>query len=306
MTAFQAVDKGSIPLSRTESVSKHICMSKLTKILKAVRSTEVESGSRVRFLVTYFLTRCMNFSLRRIPHLGQILKKTFFLFPRNAFVIKNSIGRWMVLPFDDTATISAEYFEQDLVPWLHKASKRRIFLDIGSNIGRYAIMAGNILHYSKVLAIEANPTTFALLRQNIKLNDLEDKIVAEHVAVGDKDGKVFIQADSHHLGGGNVIGDDASKRSMENVCEVRLTTVDAIMKKNSLVASDVDFIKMDVEGMEGDVLRGMKQTLAAMEPGSLLMIEISDLDHSEAYKILTESRFERLDCKANDFLFVKK
>lgn len=281
-------------------------MSKLTKILKAVRSTEVESGGKARFFITYFLTRCMNFSLRRIPPLGWILKKTLFIFPRKEFTIRNSIGRWTILPFDDTVTISAEYFEQQLIPWLHRASKRRVFLDIGSNIGRYAIMAGKTLKYPKVLAIEANPVTFGLLHKNIMLNDLDAKVIAEHVAVGDRAGEIFIQADNHHLGGGNVIGGDADKKSMENIYKVTLVTVDALMEKNSLAASDIDFIKMDVEGMEDQVLKGMAKTLAAMEPGALLMVEISDLEHAETYQILTEAGFEKLDSSANDFLFVKK
>ncbi len=281
-------------------------MSKLTKILKAVRSTEVESGGKARFFITYFLARCMNFSLRRIPPLGWILKKVLFLFPRKEFVIRNSIGRWIVLPFDDTATISAEYFEKDLVPWLHKAAKRRLFIDIGANIGRYSLLAGNALQYPKALAIEANPVTFGLLQKNIKLNDLENKITAEHVAVGDHAGEIFIQADNHHLGGGNVIGNDADKKSMENVYKVPMITVDALMEKNSLAASDIDFIKMDVEGMEDKVLRGMSKTLADMEPGALLMVEISDLEHAEAYQILTEAGFGKLDSLANDFLFVKR
>lgn len=281
-------------------------VSKLSKVMRSVRSTEVEEGGKARFLATFFLTKCMNFSLRRIPSLGNAIRKSLFAFPRREFIIRNSIGRWSVLPFDDTSTISSEYFEEDLIPWLHKAEQRRAFVDIGANIGRYSVIAGKSLRYSRILAVEANPVTFEILKKNIALNDLGDKVRAEHVAVGEKEGEIFIQANSYHLGGGNVIGEDSSAGEMENKYKVRMVTVDSLIAAQGLDVAQIDFIKMDVEGMEAKVLDGMTNTLSGMSAGSLMMIEISDREDDRTKKSLFDHGFDLLESKANDFLFRKR
>ena len=58
-----------------------------------------------------------------------------------------------------------------------------VFVDIGSNIGYYALSVA-LMNASKVIAIEPNPTVLARLRDNIALNDLQSKITVHDVAIG--------------------------------------------------------------------------------------------------------------------------
>jgi len=58
-----------------------------------------------------------------------------------------------------------------------------VFVDIGSNIGYYALNVA-LMSAGKVIAIEPNPTVLARLRDNMALNDLQSKITVHDVAIG--------------------------------------------------------------------------------------------------------------------------
>ncbi len=278
-------------------------MAKFLKVLRTAYATKIENRSKITFFFFFFLTRIMNFSLRRFPHFGKFLKKTFSHLPKVEFIIKNSLGRWAVFPFDDTMTISSEYFEEELKDWPSKVVNRRIFLDIGANIGRYTLLAANNFNYSKVMSIEANPITSSILKKNINLNNLGSRVVVEQTAVSNKDGEVTIQYDSHHLGGGNIVDYHIHPENMDNKIQVPLTTVDSLISKNNLNPQEVDFVKIDVEGMEVEVLEGMSSVLDGMPEKSAIMIEISN--ESKVMEILTKYGFKRVESISNDNLFLK-
>ena len=58
-----------------------------------------------------------------------------------------------------------------------------VFVDIGSNIGYYALNVA-LMSAGKVIAMEPNPPVLARLRDNIALNDLQSKITVHDVAIG--------------------------------------------------------------------------------------------------------------------------
>jgi len=58
-----------------------------------------------------------------------------------------------------------------------------VFVDIGSNIGYYALNVA-LMSAGKIIAIEPNPPVLARLRDNIALNDLQSKITVHDVAIG--------------------------------------------------------------------------------------------------------------------------
>lgn len=280
-------------------------MSRLLKIVSVARTTEILQGNRLIFFFFFFLTHCMNFALRKIRPIGFLLKKVFNYLPRNEFIIKNSQGIWAVFPFNDGMTISADYFEEELREWPGKTSQRRIFIDIGANIGKYTLIAFNIFKYSNVLSIEANPVTADLLRRNINLNNLEQKTLVTQVAVGNLEGEVIIQSDRHHLGGGNVVSlDNVSDVTMDVSSRVRLCTVDSIIEKNNINPSEVDFIKIDIEGMEKNALEGMMVTLLSMPKDSAMMVEISQ-NEQQVIDILSSYGFKLREKILNDHLFMK-
>lgn len=123
-----------------------------------------------------------------------------------------------------------------------------VFLDIGANIGYYALMAAH-QGARKVLAFEPNPVVFSRLRFNIEANDLAGRIVALSVALGDRVATMAMEVSHRDLGGSH-IGDtkDASATSID----VQVRPLSDVLMDEGITR--VDAMKIDVEGMEDAVL----------------------------------------------------
>ena len=62
---------------------------------------------------------------------------------------------------------------EDMAFIIHCLRKEDLFFDIGANVGSYTILAGAVCG-AEVVSFEPVPSTFARLRHNIKINDLEE------------------------------------------------------------------------------------------------------------------------------------
>jgi FkbM family methyltransferase len=142
-----------------------------------------------------------------------------------------------------------------------------VFLDIGSNVGNHAVFAALVLHAARVVVIEPNPVAIAVLRANAALNRLEAVIDCRWLGVGlgAASAEGFgVRAGPMNLGGG---------RMVEGVGDLRILAGDEITG-----GDHVDFLKIDVEGMELDVLAGLAATIARCRPS--IFIEVDD--HNQA------------------------
>lgn len=132
-------------------------------------------------------------------------------------------------------------------------------VDVGANIGNHTVYFAHIVGASTI-AIEPNPAALEILRRNIALNDLGERVELHAVAMGESDGQGAVRDDDPgNLGrarievGGSGLG--VPVRRLDDIVGAR----------------HVDLIKIDVEGMEPMVLRGAKATLARCRP--LLLVE---------------------------------
>lgn len=129
--------------------------------------------------------------------------------------------------------------------------KGSIFVDIGANFGYYSLLAANLVgKKGKVLAFEPDPYNCSILRKNIKLNnfsniDLYDK------AVADKKGNLTLFVSFDLLGDHNTVFD----RDREKIIVEKLD-LDSLDLK-----SKIDVIKIDVQGTEELVFKGLKKII---------------------------------------------
>jgi FkbM family methyltransferase len=132
-----------------------------------------------------------------------------------------------------------------------------VFLDVGANVGWYGLVVGR--HQPpgvRIVCFEPDPDTFDLLRQNLSLNGLS-RIEARQLAVSDERARrpLFRYADRntgrHSLLPINEGGE----------VEVETTTVARFCADEGIDADRIRLIKVDVEGYESFVFRGMGKLL---------------------------------------------
>ena len=139
-----------------------------------------------------------------------------------------------------------------------------VVLDIGANIGYFTLLAA-VLAGDKgmVLAVEPDPHNFSLLERNIASNQ-KQTVALYPCALGAQAGAADLYRSPDQNFGDhrlyNSSGGDSDTR-MEGVVEVPVRTGDELV--TSATSAPIDFIKMDVQGYECYVLRGLKKTIVS-------------------------------------------
>ena len=124
-------------------------------------------------------------------------------------------------------------------------------LDIGANIGYYAILEASLLESGKVYAFEPDPRNIEVLKKNIKLNKFSNRIKLYPYAVAEKNGtRKFYLSPTTNLSG--FLKRDKKSNFALIKC-IRLDSFDQINK--------IDFIRMDIEGYESMAIDGMMNFL---------------------------------------------
>ncbi len=152
---------------------------------------------------------------------------------------------------------------------LHYLGKSTIILDVGAKIGQTAF---NMIRTQQkkglnpvVHAFEPYPRTFDKLETNRKLNP-EAPLKTYNLGLGTQKGTLHMAQHSPLNSGGFRMTD-----SVENSVSVAVTSIDDFVVENGI--STIDFIKIDVEGFEVQVIEGAKKTLEAFRP--VLVFEYS-------------------------------
>ena len=131
-----------------------------------------------------------------------------------------------------------------------------ITVDVGAYIGLHTLnMARIVGNTGRVFAFEPDPSNFEILEKNVKINNYQN-IILEQKAVGDKHGRTTLyQSDNP----GNHRLFPLTKQAKGQI-QVELTSLDKYFTDSNL-ANKINFIKIDVEGFEFSVLKGMKNIL---------------------------------------------
>jgi FkbM family methyltransferase len=133
-------------------------------------------------------------------------------------------------------------------------------VDVGANVGFMSVRAARRLPPgSQVLAIEPHPVRFDCLRHNIEANGLSAVVTCLNCALGAEDGEVTIH-DPHPSLGPHPL--DVSTQALGGRSyRVLQRSLDGVVDELGLAA--VRLVKIDVEGYEPQVLRGMRNLLGA-------------------------------------------
>jgi FkbM family methyltransferase len=191
-------------------------------------------------------------------------------------------GTFNVRPGSTDAACASPAFERSDLNYLLESmrvslssGRTVLFLDVGADIGTYAVSVGNRLRglgEVRTLAFEPSKSSFELLRENVDTNNLNDITETRNIGLGDGSSAVAtLRFDPHEPGGSGLRYSDFYGEGSE---EVRLSTLDAEVDTGSI--ADVVVLKLDVEGYEIPVLQGATSVLSAAEEVLLLVEDFCD------------------------------
>src|SRR5215208_5981053 len=201
--------------------------------------------------------------------------------------------------------------EDDLLQ-LFCPTKGDVVVDVGAYLGRYTLTSSNLVGISgKVVAIEGDPSHYEMLDKNLKLNKVSN-VTAINCMVGSKDMHLIVDSEEEYLtvsskdmhtyySEDNYLRmeskdihtnyqddshrefDETGKAQIGNTT-VYLNTLDNLLIKEHGI-SEVNWMKIDVEGAELEVLKGAHNILSNSKRIKLL-IEIHDTN--KLYKPIVE------------------
>ncbi|HEX4169366.1 MAG TPA: FkbM family methyltransferase [Bryobacteraceae bacterium] len=127
-------------------------------------------------------------------------------------------------------------------------------IDIGANQGLYALLFSELVGASgRVLAFEPEPDMFAALTRNCEVNSAFN-VECFQFALGARNTRATLTRSLVHAGDNRIAAADS--RKITRAIDIKVAPLDEVIGDKS-----VDFIKMDVQGWELEVLRGMRRTL---------------------------------------------
>lgn len=130
--------------------------------------------------------------------------------------------------------------------------------DVGANVGAITLaLAKSIGPVGKVYSFEPGPPTLARLRANLKLNPgLEPRVEVIEAGVARTPGELF-WAEEKGNPGNALVGESGSHK-------IKIIRLDDFVHERALFK--LDFVKIDVEGMELDVMQGATEALRRFRP----------------------------------------
>lgn len=134
-----------------------------------------------------------------------------------------------------------------------------IVFDIGANIGMFSFFAlPKVGTSGKIYAFEPIPNVREILENSKKYNPGADTVIElAPFAIGDKDTKTTFDYSLEEIGGTLLTESDRK-------IEVNVTSIDNFVREHNV--QKVDFIKMDIEGMERHALKGAEETIKKYKP----------------------------------------
>ncbi len=169
--------------------------------------------------------------------------------------IKNSSGIFHCRISTNDPLIVSELHESQLKKYFNEF-KDGNFVDIGAHIGKYTIQIGHQLQSKgRVIAIEAQPRNFYTLINNIKLNGLEN-VIALNIACYSENAKLQLYRDSESTA---TTSYSIVEKFQGDHIMIQAKKLDDVLRE--IQTDKVDFLKIDAEGAEAEILEGSKQLL---------------------------------------------
>jgi FkbM family methyltransferase len=209
-------------------------------ILKGINSHPLAGKHRLKAYYKFFLWQARGLVTKK-P------KKVLFTSKSYLLVEKGMTGA--------TGNIYMGLHEfNDMAFLLHFLREGDIFYDIGANIGSYTILASGHVA-AQTFAFEPVPSTFQKLEKNILVNKIGHLVKAFNLGVSSGRQTLIFTSSFDTV---NHVITDSQQNIGENTISVNTIAIDEIADPNNFPL----MVKIDVEGFETEVIKGMVSALA--------------------------------------------
>lgn len=218
---------------------------KLNKLFKYL-SHYPRIRDKIKLFISLFVVVVISPKLNRTR---KVFRKTFTYLFRGSNILIDNGCIFKIVDLDSVYIVNPEYEE-----WIHsymKPVKGDTFLDVGAHIGKYSTYFGR--KGINVIAIEASKLNFDFLIKNIILNKIKDCVKPINIAAWNRNTVLFYEE-------GEISMNTSISRENNKICHVRAIPLDNILKMR------IDWIKIDTEGAEIEVLKGLEKTIKKWNP----------------------------------------
>lgn len=240
------------------------------------------------------------YAINRVPvylhyiSLGVLKRKV--LIGDDEYTVRNRLGIWKIRQSVGDGLVVSSCFERELVRYFDKVGEGKIAIDIGAHIGKWAVYMAK--RGAEVYAFEPDPFNYELLLYNININGVKDKVKAFNIALSDGEREYFFYSEG---GFSRIVEKELGGKSFK----VKGISMDIFFKKENIDMGKVLLIKMDVEGHEKRVLKGMNRFLEKLNRGVYLIVEMSS-DVKDIINFLMKKDFFLLKIKGENYIFKKR
>jgi FkbM family methyltransferase len=182
--------------------------------------------------------------------------------------------------------LAGTFFEYEELGYLRRiVPPQAAILEVGANIGNHLVYYGLFMNPRTIVPFEPNPKSIACLKANVALNQLEmTDLSLLGIGVGDRYGHFDVcDEDSVNLGAAGLV--ENAKGQVE------------VFPLDAKYTGPADFMKIDVEGMELEVLRGAEQLIRREQP--ILFVEVMNANEEAFSSWMAEHGYTERKVFAN-------
>jgi FkbM family methyltransferase len=172
-------------------------------------------------------------------------------------------------PYVYQPMLQGQVYEEQFLEHIRTAGRAGAYVDVGAHRATHTVWFATLCPSTRVHAFEPVGRYAEVVRRNVAANGLEDKVTVHQVGLSSEAGQATnFMSFPHQVG----FMDEA-----EGVTESF-----PVRRLDDVVRGPVAVIKLDVEGMEADVLKGARKILSRHRP--TVYAEAWDADHAEVIR----------------------